>query len=28
VLVSIFVVSRRDLTVEVPEVEPAFEQAA
>jgi MFS family permease len=28
VLVSIFVVSRRDLTAEVPEVEPAFEQAA
>jgi EmrB/QacA subfamily drug resistance transporter len=28
VLVSIFVVSRRDLTEEVPEVEPAFEQAA
>jgi MFS family permease len=28
VLVSIFVVSRRDLTEEVPEAEPAFEQAA
>ena len=28
VLVSVFVVSRRDLTEEVPEVEPAFEQAA
>ena len=28
VLVSIFVVSRSDLTEEVPEVEPAFEQAA
>jgi EmrB/QacA subfamily drug resistance transporter len=28
VLVSIFVVSRRDLSEEVPEVEPAFEQAA
>jgi hypothetical protein len=28
VLVSIFVVSRRDLTEELPEVEPAFEQAA
>jgi EmrB/QacA subfamily drug resistance transporter len=28
ILVSIFVVSRRDLVQEVPEVEPAFEQAA
>jgi EmrB/QacA subfamily drug resistance transporter len=28
VLVSIFVVSRRDLTEEVPEAEPVFEQAA
>ena len=28
VLVSVFVVSRRDLTEEVPEAEPAFEQAA
>jgi EmrB/QacA subfamily drug resistance transporter len=28
ILVSIFVVSRRDLEQEVPEVEPAFEQAA
>ena len=28
ILVAIFVVNRRDLEQEVPEVEPAFEQAA